>query len=59
VIAQCNSALQGLDYPLQLMVDLFGFPARGVRDPAMYPKTGEVASVCGYRPTGPTRTAGR
>jgi Glycosyl hydrolases family 16 len=44
---------QGLDYPLQLMIDLFEFPAGPARDPAAYPKTGQVASVCGYRPTGP------
>jgi hypothetical protein len=44
---------QGLDYPLQLMIDLFEFPAGAVRDPAAYPKTGEVASVRGYQPTGP------
>ena len=50
---------QGLDYPLQLMIDLFEFPGGAVRDPAAYPKTGEVASVRGYRPTGPTRTASR
>jgi hypothetical protein len=46
---------QGLGYPLQLMVDLFEFPAGPVRDPAAYPKTGKVASVRGYRPTGPER----
>ena len=44
---------QGLDYPLQLMIDLFEFPAGPVRDPAAYPKTGQVASVRGYQPTGP------
>jgi hypothetical protein len=44
---------QGLDYPLQLMVDLFEFPAGPVRDPAAYPKMGQVASVRGYRPTSP------
>jgi hypothetical protein len=46
---------QGLDYPLQLMIDLFEFPAGPVRDSAAYPKTGKVASVRGYRPTGPGR----
>jgi hypothetical protein len=44
---------QGLDYPLQLMIDLFEFPTGSVRDPATYPKTGRVASVRGYRPTSP------
>jgi beta-glucanase (GH16 family) len=44
---------QGLDYPLQLMIDLFEFPTGSVRDPATYPKTGQVASVRGYRPTSP------
>jgi len=34
------------------MIDLFEFPAGLVRDPAVYPKTGEIASVRGYRPTG-------
>jgi hypothetical protein len=43
---------QGLDYPLQLMIDLFEFPAGPGREPALYPKTGEVAFVRGYRPTG-------
>lgn len=42
---------QGLDYPLQLMIDLFEFPTGPVRDPAAYAKTGEVGSVRGYRYT--------
>jgi hypothetical protein len=46
---------QGLDYPLQLMIDLFEFPAGPSRDPAAYPKIGEVASVRGYESTGPVR----
>jgi hypothetical protein len=46
---------QGLGYPLQLMIDLFEFPAGPVRDPAAYPKIGEVASVGGYESTGPVR----
>jgi hypothetical protein len=41
---------QRLDYPLQLMVDFFEFPGSGDRDPAAYPKAGEVAAVRGYRP---------
>ena len=40
---------QRIDYPLQLMVDLFEFPERASRDPGAYPKLGEVASVRGYR----------
>ncbi len=39
---------QGIGYPLQLMVDLFEFPAGGPRDPAAYPKTGDVAAVRGW-----------
>jgi hypothetical protein len=38
-----------IDYPLQLMVDLFEFPEGADRDPAAYPKTGEVRAVRGYR----------
>ena len=38
---------QGVDYPMQLMVDLFEFRTD---DTAAYPKTGEVAAVRGYRP---------
>jgi hypothetical protein len=40
---------QGMDYPLQLMLDLFEFPAGPDRDPAAYPKHGDVAAVRGYR----------
>ena len=43
---------QGLDYPLQLLVDLFELPggADGAdRDPARYPKAATVRSVRGYR----------
>lgn len=40
---------QGLDYPLQLMVDLFEFPqSSDDRDPGSYPKTADVRSVRGY-----------
>jgi hypothetical protein len=39
---------QGLAYPLQLMIDLFEFPAGGERDPADYPRTGDVAAVRGW-----------
>jgi hypothetical protein len=40
---------QGFAYPLQLMIDLFEFPAGPDRDPSAYPKTGEVGAVRGYR----------
>ena len=41
---------QSITYPMQLMVDLFEFPASPERDPRDYPKTGDVSSVLGYRP---------
>jgi hypothetical protein len=48
---------QGIDYPLQLMVDLFEFPDGPERDPADYPKAAEVSAVRGHRlkvsPLGP------
>jgi hypothetical protein len=40
---------QRIDYPLQLMVDLFEFPEGPERDPAAYPKVAEVRAVRGYR----------
>lgn len=40
---------QRIEYPLQLMVDFFEFPQRPDRDPAAYPKIGEVKAVRGYR----------
>ncbi|HWT25129.1 MAG TPA: glycoside hydrolase family 16 protein [Solirubrobacteraceae bacterium] len=43
---------QRIGYPLQLMLDLFEFPAGARRDPAAYPKVGEVSAVRGYRPAG-------
>jgi hypothetical protein len=39
---------QGTAYPLQLMIDLFEFPAGGPRDPAVYPKVGDVGPVHGW-----------
>jgi hypothetical protein len=39
---------QGIAYPLQLMLDLFEFPPDGSRDPAEYPKVGDVAAVRGW-----------
>ena len=43
---------QGTAYPMQLMLDLFEFPAGPDRDPATYPKHGDVAAVRGYRAVG-------
>jgi Glycosyl hydrolases family 16 len=43
-----RTAYQRIDYPLQLMVDLFEFPADAARDTAAYPKIGEVKAVRGY-----------
>jgi hypothetical protein len=40
---------QRIDYPLQLMVDLFEFPNGPQRDPGDYPKYAEVQAVRGYR----------
>jgi hypothetical protein len=40
---------QRIDYPLQLMVDLFEFPDGTDRNPAAYPKLGEVNAVRGYQ----------
>ena len=52
-----HSVDQGLGYPLQLMVDLFEFPDVAERDPAAYPKIGEVKAVRGYRRRPATRPA--
>jgi Glycosyl hydrolases family 16 len=40
---------QRIDYPLQLMLDLFEFPDAPERDAAAYPKVAEVRAVRGYR----------
>ena len=48
--ALVRTVRQRIDYPLQLMVDLFEFPEGPERDPAAYPKWGEVRAVRGYRP---------
>jgi beta-glucanase (GH16 family) len=40
---------QRIEYPLQLMIDFFEFPRGTDRDPAAYPKFGEVKTVRGYR----------
>jgi hypothetical protein len=40
---------QGMDYPMQLMIDLFEFRTDTMADPSNYPKTGDVAAVRGYR----------
>jgi hypothetical protein len=42
---------QRIDYPMQLMVDLFEFPHGPERDPAAYPKVAEVKAVRGHRTT--------
>jgi hypothetical protein len=39
---------QSVSYPLQLMVDLFEFPADDERDVADYPKSAQVRAVRGY-----------
>ena len=44
-----RAAYQRIDYPLQLMVDLFEFPASANRETAAYPKAGEVKAIRGYR----------
>lgn len=44
-----GSVHQHIDYPLQLMVDLFEFPADRDRDPSGHPRIGEVSAVRGYR----------
>jgi hypothetical protein len=44
-----RAVYQRIDYPLQLMVDLFEFPEGTDRDTAAYPKLGEVKAVRGYR----------
>jgi beta-glucanase (GH16 family) len=43
-----HRSAQGIDYPMQLMVDLFEFPESPGRDPAAYPKRGWVRSVRGW-----------
>jgi hypothetical protein len=40
---------QGLGYPLQLMLDLFEFPAGDTRPAADYPKSATVTRACGYQ----------
>jgi hypothetical protein len=46
--ALVRSVRQRIEYPLQLMVDLFEFPESPDRDPADYPKTAEVRAVRGW-----------
>jgi hypothetical protein len=46
-----RSVHQRIEYPLQLMVDLFEFPEDPERDPAAYPKIAEVKAVRGHRAT--------
>jgi hypothetical protein len=40
-----RTVAQRIDYPLQLMVDLFEFPPKGEREPTAYPKTADVRAV--------------
>jgi hypothetical protein len=49
---------QGMDYPLQLMVDLFEFPADGERDPGRYPRSALVHAVRAYEPCPAAAPAG-
>jgi hypothetical protein len=42
---------QDIDYPMQLMVDLFEFRADEMLDTSHYPKVGEVRAVRGFRRT--------
>lgn len=49
---QVRTVRASITYELQLMLDLFEFPAGPEREPAHYPKTGHVAWVRGYRPAG-------
>lgn len=45
-----KSVRQSMKYPLQMMIDLFEFPAEGLaRDPAYYPKVAYVRDALGYR----------
>jgi glycosyl hydrolase family 16 len=46
-----RTVAQRINYPLQLMVDLFEFPKPGDRDPVAYPKIADVRAVRGYRCT--------
>lgn len=48
-----RSVDQGIDYPQQLMIDLFEFPESQGRAPADYPKLAHVSSVRGYRRSTP------
>jgi hypothetical protein len=46
-----RTVAQRIDYPMQLMVDLFEFPEDAARDPSAYPKIAECRAVRGYRRT--------
>jgi beta-glucanase (GH16 family) len=45
-----RTVAQTLDYPLQLMIDLFEFPSGDARDDEAYPKSAYVHRVRGYEP---------
>lgn len=47
-----HTSRQTIPCPLALKVNLFEFPPTDQRDPASYPKVGEVGEVMGYRRTG-------
>lgn len=53
-----HTVRQTLDYPLQLMVDLFEFPVGETRDAKDYPKSARVRAVRGYRDRGVDLTRG-
>jgi hypothetical protein len=47
---QVHAVEQGMNYPQQLMIDLFEFRADGPRDPERYPKSATIRSARGYEP---------
>jgi len=49
---------QVLDYPLQLMIDLFEFRSGEEIDPAGYPKAARIRAVRGYEPDEPDNNPG-
>jgi hypothetical protein len=51
-----RTVAQRIDYPMQLMVDLFEFRPDGAAPPGDYPKIGEVGAVRAYR-RGESRSA--
>ena len=45
-----HTSNQGVDYPMQLMIDFFEFPLDDHRNPGSYPKSALVRSIRGYEP---------